>query len=1074
MKFRASDPGAAESVPPNEPGDNRRGTREARPVIRDFQRQALRQHRRDADASGTVPRPLRQRRHSNRTSTSDGSDLGRIYRIRLDTDSGESMDQVLAAYRSRPDVEYAEPNPIISLCAAPNDWQYTNQWALQKVRAPDAWDTCRGSSEVVVAVIDTGVDCGHPDLQSNLWTNTTEQNGRPGFDDDNNGYLDDIHGYNFMYHNSDANDEHGHGTHCAGIIAAVGNNRTDIAGVCWSARIMPLKVFGTDGDGTVADAIPAIYYAVANGADVISCSWGGPKISNALRDAVAYAQAQGVVIVAAAGNTSSSMPFYPAALPDVISVAATDASDNRQSLSNYGDWVDIAAPGNNIVSLCALLPGQITRAQTVATMSGTSMAGAYVAGSCALLLAANPLLRCDELHALLTSTADRIPSGICSSNGRLNLYAALRAAIPTAGTIRMDRESYGAGAEIHLLVADWNLRWAGSRTVSVEGAGGDKETVTLRETVTALGVFTGSIVNQNALPRSGDSVLEARDGESITARYLDADDGTGRINTWRQATASADYTPAGVLPPKTTPSGATMTVEFQTTEPARAEVRYGKTAGGPFTLTATDTALGTQHRVSLHSLIPQTLYYFVVAITDEAGNAAIANSGGKGYSFIAQNTAGQFRVPSLYPTIQAALDAAWDGDTIWVANGTYSGPGFVDVDFHGKSVTLRSENGPGSCTIDGRGQSGAFYIHCGETAATVLDGFTIANCDEATGAAIQCMGSSPTIRNCVFFRNSADYYGGALCNSYNSHPTVTLCTFQGNSCAWSSTDGRGGAIANRYGSCPTLTDCTFLDNSSPGVGGAIDNFNACQPHIHRCIFLGNSAADGGGAVASGTGCRPVFSQCTFTENRTSRDGGALLHTAGSAATVENCIFNGNVANGSGGAVKNEGAVAVLVNCTISGNQAYYRCGGVWNELNSNVELDSCILWGNTDGTGSASSERAQLGATAGQLDGAYCCIQGLGSTPDESGNFGLDPQFVDAANDDFHLKSKGWRWDGLRDTWTRDSVTSPCIDTGNPRLPLGDEPILAPDGSNKFTIVNYRIDIGAYGGTGEASIAPLK
>ncbi len=202
-------------------------------------------------------------------------------------------------------------------------------------------------------LLDTGVDYNHPDLQNNMWVNEAELNGTEGVDDDNNGYIDDIHGYNFIYRNSDPMDDYGHGTHCAGVIAAEGNNNRDISGICWNARIMALKFIGSLGNGSVSDAVLAHYYAVEAGADVISNSWSLSEDSQALRDAINYANSQGVIVVAAAGNYNSSMVRYPAAFENVISVAATNTIDSRWYYSSYGNWVDIAAPGMNILSLLA-------------------------------------------------------------------------------------------------------------------------------------------------------------------------------------------------------------------------------------------------------------------------------------------------------------------------------------------------------------------------------------------------------------------------------------------------------------------------------------------------------------------------------------------------------------------------------------------------------------------------------------------------------------------------------------------------------------------------------------------------
>ncbi len=559
-------------------------------------------------------------------------DLGNIYRVPVDLAFGETVEELLAAYRSRPDVEYAEPNPIIAISATPNDRSYVEQWGLAKIHAAEAWDICRGSSDLLVAVIDTGVDYNHPDLRANLWTNEAEQKGQAGIDDDKNGYTDDIRGYNFAADTSDPIDDHGHGTAMAGIIAAVGNNETDIAGVCWNVRIMPLKVLTATGNGTAADAVPAIYYAVANGADIISGSWGGSETSNTLRDAVAYAVEEGVVIVAAAGNSGSDAAYYPASYPEVIAVAATESNDNRWYLSNYGAWVDIAAPGRDIVSLRATLPGQPVRPGTV-RMSGTSLAAPHVSGTCALLLAANPYLRSDELQQILRATGDPIAPGTCASNARLNVYQALRAVIPLAGSIRTDRVYYPEGTEIDLLLADWHLRGAGLATALVETSGGDLETITLQESAVALGILRAALARRNAAAVPGDGILEARDGEGIHVRYLDTDDGSGHVGQWRSAIAVADYQAPTVLRLEVNPQNVAATVEFHTNEPTRAEIRYFEGAATS-PVTQRDLGWSDHHVIELRGLDVQTRYRFFVVLTDKADNTTLADNNGPGYTFI--------------------------------------------------------------------------------------------------------------------------------------------------------------------------------------------------------------------------------------------------------------------------------------------------------------------------------------------------------------------------------------------------------------------------------------------------------
>jgi hypothetical protein len=1013
---------------------------------------------------------LRRQDRAVEPNAAPGFDM--IYRIKLDPQADVSAEEILAAYQGRSDVEYAEFNPIVSICATPGDPSYGRQWSLAKIHAPEAWDTCQGDNEVVVAIIDTGVDYNHRDLQGNLWVNEAEQQGVPGVDDDDNGYVDDIHGYNFAYNNNDPADDHGHGTHCAGIVAAAGDNGLDVAGVCWNARIMAIKILGAEGDGTAADAVPAIYYAVANGADIISGSWGGPDGAEAMQEAIAYAQRQGVMVVAAAGNENSSTRYYPAAYPGVLAVAATDSSDHRWYQSNYGDWVDIAAPGREIVSL-----GRSTSAAAggslISTKSGTSMAAPHVSGACALLLSANPLLTSEELLEILTTTGDPIAVGTCSSNTRLNIHNALRAAIPSDGRIRLDRERYGPEAHVGILVADWDLRGAGHQAVQIDAASGDREIVTLTESEISLGVFRGEILVRKAVAKLGDGVLQMQNGQNFVAQYLDADDGLGHAGQWHQAAAAVDYQPPTVLDVQVVVAGVTASISVLASEPVRAEVRYGKTSGGPYDLVARELQFAESLSIELSGLNSQTAYYFAVAVTDEAGNETLANSAGQGYTFVTAGRLQGSHVPTDYATIQAAIDDAIDGDTIWVADGTYWGPGNLEIDFLGKAITVQSENGPAGCIIDCRGEGRAFYFNNGETARSVLDGFTITNGgNNDYGGGIRCMGSSPTVRNCVFLKNSADSYGGGLCNCYGSSPTVVDCVFQENTCSQSSISGRGGGMANRHGSSPILSNCTFLDNSVGYNGGALGNFDASSPRVTRCTFSGNHAILSGGAVGNGQDCHPVFRECFLSGNYAGDGGGAVANLSGSESVFENCIFSGNRTDGLGGAMKNYGAVAVVVNCTIAANQAELSCGGIWSGMASDVQIDNCVFWSNSAGRGNQPSESAQILAEASRVQVRYSDVQGWSGDLGGIGNFDRNPLFADAAGEDYHLRSQGRRWDRSQKQWVSDSETSPCIDAGNPGSSLGSEPLALADDPNSTFIVNKRIDMGAFGGTVEASLAP--
>lgn len=289
----------------------------------------------------------------------------------------------------------------------PNDPQFSSLWGLSAskgINAPSAWDVSTGSSDVVVAIIDTGVDYTHPDLAANIWTNPGEIDGN-GIDDDHNGYIDDVHGISAIGRSGNPLDDNGHGSHCAGTIGGTGNNGVGVAGVNWRVKIMGLKFLSASGSGSLAAAIEAINYMVDmknRGVNirVSSNSWGGGGYSASLATAIKRATDAGIVFVAAAGNEANDNDqnaSYPAGYDGVVSVAAIDQNRNLASFSNYGaESVDIAAPGVGIVSTYS--------SGRYATLSGTSMATPHVSGAFALLFAAFPdLSAADAINRLYDS-----------------------------------------------------------------------------------------------------------------------------------------------------------------------------------------------------------------------------------------------------------------------------------------------------------------------------------------------------------------------------------------------------------------------------------------------------------------------------------------------------------------------------------------------------------------------------------------------------------------------------------------------------------------------------------------------
>jgi subtilisin family serine protease len=344
----------------------------------------------------------------------------------------------LAQLRSDPRVRYAEPNFVVSADVTPNDPLFSRLWSLNNngfpvagrwglpdadIDAPEAWSVTTGSDSVTVAVIDTGIDYSHPDLSSQIWINPGENCPgcrTDGIDNDGNGYVDDWRGWDFANGDNDPMDDNGHGTHVAGTIGAAGNNGVGVAGVNWHVRLMPLKFISAGGTGTTADAVSAVLYAADKGATVLNNSWGGDDYSQALADAITVADTHGALFVAAAGNSGTdndSMPTYPAsyALPNVLTVAATDNSDQLAYFSNVGrKSVDLGAPGLNIYSTW---PGG-----TYQYMSGTSMAAPHVSGAAALAKAAFPSASGVGLKALLLESVDPLASlsSYTATGGRLN------------------------------------------------------------------------------------------------------------------------------------------------------------------------------------------------------------------------------------------------------------------------------------------------------------------------------------------------------------------------------------------------------------------------------------------------------------------------------------------------------------------------------------------------------------------------------------------------------------------------------------------------------------------------------
>jgi len=607
----------------------------------------------------------------------------------------------------------------------------------------------------------------------------------------------------------------------------------------------------------------------------------------------------------------------------------------------------------------------------------------------------------------------------------------------------------------------------------------DVETLTLIENIPAIGVFHGSITTNEGAPVPEDGILQVGDGDSITVAYLD-EHGVGR-NINRELT----YTDMAVIDGKTPvisfieadASSPQPAVIVETDEPTIATVQYSVAGLQVDPVTARGTAIyTTRHTILLDKVRAQTDYTFAVEVADRVGNISQDDNSGELYGFTTVSDVGDIYVPADYSTIQEAIDHCWDGDTIWVADGTYTGTGNRDIDFKGKAITVRSESGPETCIIDCQGSEQnlhrGFYFHHRETSDSVLDGLTITGgfqegeSSDGTvcrGGGILCNASGPAIKNCILSDNSATY-GGGLHIYNNSNVTLENCSFTGN---WA----QRGAGVNNDGSILEAIDCQFSRNVAGSYyGGLYSGYESSQVILRRCIFRENSARYGAGGLGV-SGLPSIITNCEFIGNTAIVEDwsrGAAIQTTGNDIIIQNCLFSGNKGNAYGVIYQYRGQVD-LINCTFVRNTALDgRAAAVfaYDDDNTILRATNCIFW--DDGVELFGDENAMFDIRYSNIQGDY---PGLG-------NINQDPLFVDIGywddlgtpedpnddiwnNGDYHLQSRTGYWNADSQRWLVASANSPCIDAGDPNSPVGQEP--QPNGG--------RINMGAYGGTGQGSLS---
>ena len=462
--------------------------------------------------------------------------------------------EALSLLRRQSGVSYAETDGIVHAYAvtASDPLLDSLDWPLANPLFPDAWSLTTGDSSVVVAVVDSGVQSNHPDL----------------------GTL--VAGYDFVNNDSDPSDDEGHGTAVAGVIAAQGNNGIGIAGVCWKCQIMPVKVIGSDGSGTDSAVANGIIWAANNGADVINLSLGGPSYSRTLADAVSYAQAKNVVVVAAAGNDGRDAPSYPATDSGVISVGAVDESDNRYGWSNYGSWVQVDAPG------CTY---STDLSSSYGSFCGTSAAAPFVSGLAGLARSYNLSAAASSVVNAIEQKAQSLTSG-SSVNGLINAKDTLQAiASAAAGPVASFTPSAVSGTA-PLTISFTNTSTSATSYLWSFGDGTSSTVAQPSHTFTTTGTFNVTLVasdgTTSTLASSTITVTEPASVASFTASRV------------------SGHAPFGVSFKNKSSNATSYLWSFGDSSPHSIEASPSHTfsKAGTYTVTLTSTGPGGQAEVS--------------------------------------------------------------------------------------------------------------------------------------------------------------------------------------------------------------------------------------------------------------------------------------------------------------------------------------------------------------------------------------------------------------------------------------------------------------------------------------------
>ncbi|MCG8606897.1 S8 family serine peptidase, partial [bacterium] len=577
-------------------------------------------------------------RSTARQSAKKSAIMSRV--MKLTFDPTVDLAEAIEAYRQDPNVVYVQPNYVHQIDLTPNDPNFNRQREMKILQAEEAWDLQLAEPNVVVGVIDTGMDYNHEDLRSAIWVNTGEdlnQNGQVdstdfnGVDDDGNGFVDDLHGWDFVdapsfpdggdfqVPDNDPLDQNGHGTSVAGLIGATGNNETGIAGIAFGCRIMNLRAGTSLGFLEEDDVAAAVVYAVENGAQIINMSFGDEVASPLLRDVMQFAYRQNCVLVASAGNSNTDKVHYPSGFAETISVGATDFEDGLAGFSNFGSSVDLVAPGVDLFTTM--------RENQYGPFSGTSAAAPMVSGLAALILSRTPQLSNESVKGLITSTADDLGDegwDLLYGAGRVNALKALRS--PTFSVARILRPEVDQGFSEGPIVISGTAAGAMLKSFSI-----------------AIGVGESPVEWQTVFVQTNRQVIE----EQLTQVFTDGlADGvhTLRLTVQNKNGTSAedkvrffiDRSPPIISNVRHTPmldgQRQSFLVEFQTDDVCDAALHF-RTRGSTNEFRIANLRFrSTDHRFHFTQDLARSELEFFVQTTNGANLSTVANNEGNYFS----------------------------------------------------------------------------------------------------------------------------------------------------------------------------------------------------------------------------------------------------------------------------------------------------------------------------------------------------------------------------------------------------------------------------------------------------------